>query len=69
VERARQRRRRAAKLLDYADLQEELAERERSRRPSEYIDAEMIERRVASFGRRAEGLRTMAAEELRGLPI
>jgi hypothetical protein len=69
AERARQRRRRAAKLLDYADLQEELAERERNRRPTEYIDAEMIERRVASFGRRAEGLHELAAEELRGLPI
>jgi hypothetical protein len=68
AERARQRRRRAAKQLDYADLQEELAEQERKRRPTEYIDAEMIERRVASFERRAEGLRELAADELRGLP-
>lgn len=68
-ERGRQRRIRAAKLLEYADRLVELAEEQRQARPSGWLTVEMIERRVATFEERAVRLREDAALELRGLPL
>ena len=62
VERARQRRRRAAKLLEYAQRQDELADRTASGEIRTFGN----ERYLRGYAVR---LRELAGEELRGLPL
>ena len=69
--RARQRRERAAKLLEFSLRLDELAAEERASplglKGGEW--PERLERRARSHEERAERLREMAGGELRGLPL
>jgi hypothetical protein len=68
-ERARQRRRKAAKMLEFALRCDYFAAEHRAIVPRGSLTVEVLERRARGEDDRAAWLRNRAAEELRGLPL
>jgi hypothetical protein len=68
-ERGRQRRRRAAKRLEFALYLDDAAAEERASRPRRSLTAEVLDRRARATEERAQWLREKAEAELRGLPL